>query len=461
MTLIKRYFSGYHEPGGIGEVLALALPMVISTACDGIMTFTDRLFLSRVGSEQMNAAMGGGVTMQMMMFFFIGLTGYSTALVAQYFGAGERKNTTKAAFQAIIVSMLAWPVILLIKPLAAVYFGFMKFPESQLGYQIEYLNILAWGSLFSMMRYTLGCYFTGIGKTKIVMNATLVAMFINVVLDYVLIYGKMGFPAMGVRGAAIATVSGSVAATLILSVMYLGKANRVGFGVMKSFRFNYPIMKKLIYYGSPAGFEMFLNFLAFTTMIAIFHSQGDAVATATTIMFNWDLVSFIPLLGIEIAVTSLAGRYMGAGKPETARHTAISAIKTGIFYSVVILALFIFIPEQLVRVFHPAEQSAVFDEAVPIAVAMVRIAALYVLVEAVAVALVGTLRGAGDTHFTMIVSVTAHWMFVPLLYISFHVLRFSVPFSWFLLVVFYILFSSILAIRFQNGKWKKIKVIHS
>ncbi len=69
MTFFKKYFSNYHEPGGIKEVLILALPMIIATACDGVMTFTDRLFLARVGSEQMNAAMGGGVTMQMLMFF--------------------------------------------------------------------------------------------------------------------------------------------------------------------------------------------------------------------------------------------------------------------------------------------------------------------------------------------------------------------------------------------------------
>jgi MATE family multidrug resistance protein len=152
---------------------------------------------------------------------------------------------------------------------------------------------------------------------------------------------------------------------------------------------------------------------------------------------------------------------MGAGKPDIAQHAAISAIKTGIFYSVIILALFVFIPEELVRVFHPEKQTAIFEEAVPIAVNMIRIAALYVLVEAVIVALVGALRGAGDTHFTMIVSVIAHWSFVPILYLSLNVFHLSVEFSWFLLVVFFLLFSTVLIFRFRSGKWKTIKVIHS
>ena len=445
--------------GGVRELLTIALPMVIATACDGIMTFTDRLFLSHVASEQMNAAMGGGVALQMLMFFFIGLTGYSTALVAQYFGAGENQNSAKAAFQAIIITIAAWPVILLIKPLAINLFYFMKIPEAQLSLQIRYLNIIAWGSIFSMLRYTLGCYFTGIGKPKVVMTATIAAMVVNVILDYLLIFGKLDLPAMEIEGAAIATVSGAFCAVIILVSAYFSKFNKIVFSVLKSFRYDKKIMKRLVYYGSPAGLEMFLNFLAFTFIIFLFHSEGETVATATTIMFNWDLISFIPLLGIEIAVTSLVGRYMGAGKSAIAYHSALSSIKTGIGYSVVILALFILIPKQLVMVFRPEEQSDLFDQAVPIAVSMIKIAAMYVLAEAVMVAMSGTLRGAGDTYFTMITSVSAHWVFVPLLYLSLKVFRFSISFSWLLLVVFFLMFCSVFIIRFRQGKWKKIRVI--
>ena len=459
MKFFKNYFKNYHKPGGIKELLILAFPMIISTACDGIMTFTDRLFLARIGVEQMNAAMGGGVTLQVIMFFFVGLTGYTTALTAQYFGANEYSKSTKAAFQAILVTLLAWPIVIGISPLAEFYFRFMNIPASQMNYQIEYLNILALGSLFGMMRYTLGCYFTGIGKTGIVMMATLAAMVVNVILDYILIFGKFGFAEMGVRGAAIATITGSFVAVIILAISYLGQDNRSRFHVMKSFRFDFTIMKKLLYYGYPAGLEMFLNFLAFSTMVSLFHSRGEVAATASTIMFNWDLVSFIPLLGIEIAVTSLVGRYMGAGNPDSAQRAAYSGIRIGIFYSIIILVLFLFSTHTLVYLFHPDKASAVFLSAVPIAVNMIRIAALYVLVEAVLVAVVGALRGAGDTHFTMIASVTAHWLFVPILYVSLNVLNLSIEVSWLFLVIFFLAFTAVFIRRFKSGKWKKINVI--
>ena len=90
-------FHSKQEKGGTAELLAIAFPMIISTACDGVMTLTDRLFLAKLGPEQMNAAMAGGIGMQMLVFFFIGLTGYTTALVAQYYGSGQKSMGAVAA----------------------------------------------------------------------------------------------------------------------------------------------------------------------------------------------------------------------------------------------------------------------------------------------------------------------------------------------------------------------------
>jgi|WetSurSiteA1Bulk_404760.scaffolds.fasta_scaffold00871_4 multidrug resistance protein, MATE family len=452
-------FSPGTGKGGVAELLAIALPMIVSTSCDGIMTFTDRLFLSRLGPEQMNAAMGGGVAMQMMMFFFIGLTGYTTALVAQYLGAKQKKMTTVAAFQAMLIAFVAYPLILIFKPLGLAFFDFMQVPEGQIGYQKAYYNIVIYGVIAGILRNVLSCYFSGIGKTKVVMVASLTAMVVNVILDYLMIYGKLGFPAMGIEGAAFATIIGGICGLLVLVRAYFTKKNQAEFYVWESFRFNREAMRKLLHYGYPAGLELFLNFLAFTSMILIFHSHGPVSATASTIMFNWDLVSFIPLLGIEIAVTSLVGRYMGAGEPETARRAAMSGISTGIFYSMVILLLFLFIPEYLVRVFHPRIENAVFAEALPVATSMIRIASLYVLAEAVMVAVVGALRGAGDTHFTMLISVAAHWSFLPVIYFMLKVWNRTAVDAWLGLVIMFLIFCAVLIMRYRSGKWQNIRVV--
>jgi MATE family multidrug resistance protein len=456
-----RFFSPVKGKGGTAELMAIAFPMIISTACDGVMTFTDRLFLSRIGPEHMNAAMGGGVAVQLLIFFFIGLTGYTTALVAQYYGSGQKHMAGVVAFQAFLIAVVAYPLILISKPLAHSYFAFMDLPTGQMQYQIVYFNIVLYGAIAGILRNSLSCYFSGIGRTKIVMIANLVAMVVNVGLDYVMIFGKFGFPAMGIRGAACATVIGGVCGTLILFFVYLGKKNRHEFSLAGTFRFDPRVMRKLLYFGSPAGLELFFNFLAFSALIFLFHSQGNVVATASTIMFNWDLVSFIPLLGIEIAVTSLVGRYMGAGDPATAHKAAISGIKTGLYYSFVILLLFILIPGALVMMFKPDVPTEIFNEAIPIAKSMIRLASLYVLLEAVMVAIVGALRGAGDTHFTMLISVASHWTMLPVVYLMMNVLHMSAVAGWLGLIVCFLLFCGILILRYRSGKWQRIRVVET
>jgi MATE family multidrug resistance protein len=459
MSFIQTYFKDYKKQGGIRELLILALPMMASTACDGAMTFTDRLFLSRVGSEYMNAAMGGFVTYQMLIFFFVGLTGYVTALVAQYYGADRKTKAPVATFQAVLLVLCALPVIFLLKPLAVHIIVGMKVSPVQAVLQTEYLRWLVAGAAFAMLRQVMACFFTGVGRSTVVLKATLLALTINIVLDYILIFGKLGFFPMGIKGAAVATVLGNVAAMCWFLKVYFSKPFRMAFHTHKSFRYDADSMRRLLRYGYPAGLEMFLGFVAFFMMTNMFQAQGVAEATATSIMFNYDMLSFIPLLGIEIATTSLVGRFMGAEKPHLAHRTAVSAAKTGVFYSLVVLMLFLGIPEALVRLFHPGGPSVDFERAVPLAQSMLRIASLYVLAQAVMIALIATLRGAGDTLYTMMVSVGANWAFLPIQYLALYVCGASVPLTWFLLVVMYLSFCWIMFQRFRSGKWKALRII--
>lgn len=451
--------ENYHGRGGVGEMLAIALPMIMSTACDAVMIFTGRLFLSRLGPEYMNAAIGGGVMNQVMVFFFTGLIGYSTALTAQYYGSGRRELSPVTASQAVIISAAAYPLILALVPAGKRFFLLMGIPSDQMEFQNSYFEIISYGTFPAMIRYALGCYFTGIGRTRIVMTATLSALAVNIVAGYVLIFGKFGLPEMRIQGAAIAVITGSIVSVLILLSAYMRRGHREEFSVPDSFRFDKSVMKKLLLFGYPAGLELFLYFFAFTVMIYIFQSQGDVVATASSVMFNWDMAAFVPLLGIEIAVTSLVGRYMGAGEPDVAHRAAMSGIRTGMFYAIAVTAAFLFIPEYLVNIFRPEGRSAVFEAAAPIAVSMVRIASIYILAETVMVALIGALRGAGDTFWVMCASVTYQWLFVPSLYLMLNVLRFSPVTAWFVFVVFFMAFCTVLVFRYRGGKWREIEVV--
>lgn len=440
-------------------MLGVALPMILSTSCDAVMIFSTRLFLSRLGPEYMNAAIGGGVMNQVLVFFFTGLIGYSTALTAQYYGSGNKNLSAITASQAMIISLFAYPVILMLVPVAESLFYFLGIPVKQISHQIKYFEIICYGTLPSMLRQTMGCYFTGIGRTRVVMTATFTALIMNIGICYLLIFGKFGMPVMGIKGAAVSTIASSAGAVLILFFAYFRKSHRLEFSVMSSFRFDRTIMKKLLYYGYPAGIELFLYFFAFTLMIYIFQSRGDIVATASSVMFNWDMAAFVPLLGIEIAVTSLVGRYMGAGIPDTAHRAAMSAIQAGLFYAFGVTTAFLVFPEPLVYIFRPDGKNQIFITAAPIAVSMVRVASIYIIAETIMVVLIGALRGAGDTLWVMAASVTYQWLFVPVLYLMLNVFDLSPLTAWSGFVLFFMIFCTVLIIRYRGGRWRQIKVV--
>lgn len=442
-------------PGGGQEVLRIAAPLFISQASETVMLFTDRLFLSKLGPVQMAATMGGGITSFMFSTFFIGLIGYSTAMVARNYGANRSGNCALVTTQSLIISLLAYPLILSCIPFGRFIFLKTGISPEQLKYQLPYFQILMFGSISILLRGSIGSFFSGIGKTRIIMIANVASMVCNVGINYLLVFGKMGFPQLGIRGAAYGTVISGVIGLLILCIAYFSKVNVKQYSVMRCFRYSKALMKELIAIGYPAGLEFFLNHAGFTLMVTAFHSQGTVVASAVTIAFNWDMVSFIPLTGVSIAVTSLVGRYIGAGDLQSAQRSAFSAMKLVLTYSILLLIPFGFFAENMVNLFHPAEVSPGFDQIKELAEFMVRFIAFYIIADAILAVFSGALRGAGDTLWTMVISVSMHLMFATMAFLMFFVFGASARVTWVVIISMFMMFGPLIFLRYRSGHWKR------
>ncbi len=459
MSALAETEAGRHPQGGMREMIAIALPMIISHGCETALIFTDRLFLSRLGPEQMSAAMGGGLSSYTMLTFFLGIIGYATALTAQYLGAGRKSRCALVLSQAVLIALLAYPLILAGRPLAHWLFRLTDIPAQQLGPQILYFDILLYGTIFALLRTCFSSFFSGTGRTQVVMLGAMTAMVVNIIANYALIFGHFGMPALGIRGSAIGTIIGSLCGMLVVLAAYLRRVNRREYEVMQALRFDWTVMRKLLRFGYPAGLEMLLNMMAFTTMILVFQSHGLATAAAVTVVFNWDLVSFVPLLGLQIGVVSLVGRYMGAGRPDIAERATLSGLKMGWGYSSIILVVFVFFPEELVAVFQPATPDAVFAQAAPLAASMLRLVGIYVLADAAMIVFSGALRGAGDTFWAMCISVGLHWLLVPVLILSLKVFHASPLSAWMAIIGLFLTFSGVFYLRYRSGHWKTLSIV--
>ena len=177
-AILNRFYrpSRFKKNGDVKDVLVVALPMLLSMSFDTLMTFIDRLFLSKLGPAEMNAALGAGAVQLALTMFFTGMISYTTAMVAQRLGGKRRWDCARAFMQALYVSLMCVPLLYLTIPLGHVAFGMEHLPADQLQYQKTYFNILMFGGVINLVRNVAPCFFSGIGETKIVMKAAFVGM---------------------------------------------------------------------------------------------------------------------------------------------------------------------------------------------------------------------------------------------------------------------------------------------
>ncbi|MBI9107830.1 MAG: MATE family efflux transporter [Spirochaetales bacterium] len=439
------------------RLLVIAVPMVISQASDTIMLFADRLFLSRLGGEYLAASMSGGLTQLMLSFFFVGTIGYVTAVVAQNYGAGRSGKCAEATFQAVILALISYPLMLAAAPAAKIFMAAIGQSALQVELAYTYFQTLVIGIIFLVLRHALAGFFIGIGRTRVVMAANAAGMLVNLPLNYILIFGKLGLPAMGLRGAAIGTICGNFIIFLILLVSYLNRSNREEFSTHKSLRLQPAVLKTLLKFGVPAGIEMFLTIAAFNLFVQTMHTYGTQVAASVTVAFNWDLVAFLPMLGMGHAVTSLVGRNVGAGDPAEARRTAYMGLRVAWVYSFTMLIIFVFGARLLVGVFLPGGEAD--GEVFTMAVTMLRLVSLYILADSAQIVFVGALRGAGDTRWVMTASVILHWLFAAVVFYLIRILNVTPLTAWLFFIGFLIILSLSMFLRFRSGKWMRIKMI--
>lgn len=335
----------------------------------------------------------------------------------------------------------------------------MGVPSTQIEAQIVFLDVMTYGCILVFIRHSLASFFSGIGRTRVVMAASLTAMAVNMAASYVLIYGKLGLPALGIRGAAIGALTGSLSAILVLAAAYFSADNRREFSVGQSFVFHPLIFRKLLRYGTPSGFEMLLTLMAANAFVMTFQSMGPAVATAASILMNWDMTAYIPLMGMEVGVTSLVGRYMGAREPDIAHRATMSGLKVGGVYASVLLVLFGVFAAPMVDIFGPHERDAVFAEARPAAILMLRMISLYMFSIVLVIVFVGALRGAGDTLWAMTYHISLHWIAVAVLYGATRLLGLSAVHAWALVIAAFMAFSSLAWLRYRSGAWRSLHVI--
>lgn len=465
MKIAKRRLSLtalWNAENGYRHVLRIAFPLVISTGSWSIKLFVDRMFLTWYSPEALAASMPAGMLNVALMSLFTGTAGYTSTFVAQYFGAGRHTRIGPSVWQGFYISLLGAMLMLALIPLASPFFAFVGHDPAVQENEVVYFRILCLGAFPAIGNAAASGFFAGRGRTWPVMWANIFGALVNTGLDYVLIFGYLGLSALGIRGAAIATVASASLQFALYLALIAGGGHNTAFHTIKGWRLDVPLLRRLLRYGFPNGIQFFVDMMGFAVFILLMGRLGTIPLAASNLAFNVNTLAFMPMIGVGIAVSVLVGQSLGRDRPDLASRSVMSGLHLALLYMGTIACLYAFTPDIFLKPFALNADKESFQAIRAIAVIALRYVAAYSLFDALAIVYSSALKGAGDTRYTMWV-MTAAIIFALVLptYVAIVLLQADLFVGWTIVTAYVGLVAIAFLFRYLGGKWKQMRVIES
>ena len=434
------------------EVWALAWPVILSFGLDSILGLAAMLMVGRLGADAVGAV---GLATQILGAVRAGIAAVGTgtvALVARYVGANDRDNAEEVlkqsvVFGVIVSTIIAIPVIVFARPLMSVFQ--VKGEMAEMG--ARYLQVVMLSEPFQGIFLMCASALRGAGDTRTPLWIGGIIDVLAIFLNYVLIFGKLGFPALGVDGSAVATLLAiAIGGMLFFYALSMH-------GMVLNFRWHrlrpdLGLGRRILSVGNPAAIEQLLIQFGFVAYVGFVARYGPKEIAAYFIGVRILALSFLPGFGFSAASATLVGQGLGAGDPKFSRKAGWESTGMSIVLMSAMGLLFIVFAHQIAALFINDKQ--VIDYTVQF---MYALAAAQPLM-AIDWTITGALRGAGDSRFPLYGSLAGFYGMRLALTILISYYGGSINYIWWSLLADYAVRSTIKTWRFRQGRWETIQV---
>ncbi|NNE32900.1 MAG: MATE family efflux transporter [Winogradskyella sp.] len=394
--------------------LKLASPVILGMLGHTFVSFIDNIMVGQLGAAELAAVSLGN------SFIFIAMSlgiGFSTAITPLVAEADTEENFTKGKsvfkhgfFLCTVLGILLFLVLLLAKPLMFV----MDQPEEVVDLAIPYLDLVAFSLVPLIVFQAFKQFSDGLSLTKYPMYATIVANILNVIINYILIFGKFGFPEMGIVGAAVGTL---VSRFVMLFYLWwlLSKRERSKAFVtnIKFFKLSKQPIRKLMNLGMPSAMQMFFEVAIFTAAIWLSGTLGANPQAANQIALNLSSMTFMVAMGLSVAAMIRVGNQKGLKDFKALKRIAESIFLVGFIFAVIFAVFFVIfhtaLPDLYVDLDDP-ENAVDTAEVVKIASTLLLAAAVFQISDSLQVIVLGALRGLQDVKIPTIITFISYWV---------------------------------------------------
>ncbi|MCW9034510.1 MAG: MATE family efflux transporter [Alphaproteobacteria bacterium] len=435
----------------LARINLVALPMVGGMISQNLLNLVDTAMVGQLGSASLAAVGIGGFASYMAMSVIIGLASGVQAMVARRIGE-ERHNES-----AIPLNGGLFLALIIAVPLSITLYMFTPdlFPllNSDVAVQeegIPYFQARMIGVLAIGMNFSFRGYFAGVSQAKLYLRTIIIMHLANVVISYVLIFGKFGFPALGAEGAGLGTSISVYLGTLIYFIVAYRTGRERGFFHRIPSRETMVTMLRL---ALPSALQQFMFAAGLTAMLWIIGLVGTNEVAAYHVLITFLLVALLPGMGLGLAALTLVGEALGRKEPNDAMEWGWDVTKVASISMMLIGLPGLFFPDLLLSGFiHDPE---VLD----IARIPLQIMCGTIIFEAVGAVLMNALLGAGAAKQVMIVSIVSQWVFVlPIAYVVGPYLGGGLFWIWLASGIPRNLQAIVFATMWARGKWAMIKI---
>lgn len=441
------------------ELLRLAAPIVAMMVSRMAMTFIDFVMVSQLGTEAQAAISPASIFVFMVACVGMGIAHGVQTFVSQADGRGAPQQAGAYAWQSFYIAAIGQIVMIPVLLTTEIWFSWIaalgQHPPAVEQMEVDYIRISLWAVAPSIICIGLNGFFNGVQRPNITFLAVLASLIANVIGNWLLIYGNLGFPAMGISGAAVSTtIAWCVRATVLLIAM-LQPYYHERYATRSSFPFSRQKMKGLLKIGAPTSVQWIVDigsWSAFMTLIVPLF--GTVAMAATNVGLQYMHLSFMPAIGIGIALCSQVGYAIGAGDPDKATQRTRVAFGLTVAYMGVVGILFFVLREPLMRLFND-------DPDVVSAGSWVLIfAAIFQVFDAMSITYINALRGAGDTRYPAVITALCCWVvFIGGGYaIALLAPQLGLTGPWAMCTLYITLLGLLLWLRWKHGAWRRISI---
>lgn len=436
--------------GGIlGTLIKLAWPVVATMFVHTAFLITDMMWLGRLGAAEMASVISSMFFIWILFSIAEIVTAGLVAIVSRHYGAKEYGKASYAASQAIGYAVMLSIIITAIGYIfAPAFLRFMGTEQDVAAFGVDYMRVRYLGTILLFWYEAGSSIFRATGDTRRPMIVSLVAVVANIILDPCFIFGMGPFPAMGVKGAAIATVVSTLLAVIGLLIYILSGKLTIDIRIRDVVRTNSKLLWQMVKIGLPLSINGVLFSVVYVFITKITAAFGTNAIAALGVGNRCEALSYMVCFGFSVAVATMVGQNLGAKRPDRSERSVWIALGITGGITAAVSVLFLAIPGLITKAFISDAQ------VIEISRDYLMILALSQVFMAAEIILEGAFSGAGNTVPPMIVGIPGSLLRLPIAYLLCFTLGVGVNGVWWAITLTTIVKGIILLIWFRRGHWK-------